>query len=129
MNEAVAELRALLQKPQAGLRLVHLHLGRLANPAAVDRQLVRSRLRELGKKADAWRLFDMPNADLMFLYQGLPFSAVEAVCRDIARSVGTPPGPSPYARTPSIHAEDALFDVIELTAHAGIVLRYLDGLS
>jgi hypothetical protein len=131
MNEAIAELRALLQKPQAGLRLVHLHLGRLENPAIVDRKAVRYVLREAGKKAAAWRLFDMPDGDLLFLYQGLAYSAVEAACRDIAlMAVETRlTGASPYGAPPSLHPGDALFHIFDLASNAGLVLRYLDGLD
>jgi hypothetical protein len=126
------ELKALLAKPQAGLRLVHLHLGRLENPAVVDRKAVRYVLRELGKKAAAWRLFDIANGDLMFMYQGLAYSAVEAACREIALMAIESPltGESPYPESPpSLHAGDALFHIFDLASNAGLVLRYLDGVS
>ena len=126
MNEAVAELGALLQKPQAGLRLVHLHLGRLENPHVVERKAVRYTLREAGKKAAAWRLFDMPNGDLLFLYQGLAYSAVEEACKEIALMAIESPltGASPYGTRPEV-----LFDIMDLASNAGPVLRYLDGLD
>lgn len=125
------ELKALLLKPQAGLRLVHLHLGRLENPAIVDRKAVRYTLRELGKKAAAWRLFDIANGDLMFMYQGLAYSAVEAACREIAlMAIETRlTGESPYGSPPSLHANDALFDIFDLASNAGLVLRFLESVT
>jgi len=111
MSEAVAELRALLQKPQAGLRLLHLPLGRF-NPTAEQRQAARQALRELGKTADAWRLFDMPDGDLLMLYQGAAPSAVQAAT---AKAAGVVPGMMPAS--------------VDVEADAAPVLRYLDGLG
>jgi hypothetical protein len=80
-----AELAALLKASQPGTRLIHLHLGRLQAPPSVEqRQAIRKALRELGKTADAWRLFDIANGDLLMLYEGLKASAAEATCRQIA---------------------------------------------
>ncbi len=118
------ELKALLMKPQAGLRLVHLHLGRLENPAIVDRKAVRYTLRELGKTAAAWRLFDIANGDLLMLYQGAADAAVEAACTQI---VGLLPGArlagvSPYGAA----GAGPLYDIIPLTGNTSPVLRYLE---
>jgi len=106
---ADAELAALLKAPQAGTRLIHLHLGRLQTaPAAEQRQAIRQTLRELGKTADAWRLFDIANGDLLMLYQGLAASAADAACRKIAGLLAgaTLTGANPYPTPDAIVIDD-----------------------
>lgn len=111
--DAVDELKALLQKPQAGLRLIHLPLGQLAPPpTAEQRTAVRQTLRELGKTADAWRLFDMPDGDLLMLYQGAREDSVQAAR---ARAAALVPGLAP--------------EFIDVDADPTPVLRYLDSLK
>ena len=129
MNEAIAELRALLQKPQAGLRLVHLHLGRLENPAIIDRKAIRGILRDLGKRAAAWRLFDIANGDLIMLYQGVEYAAAEQICRDIAarlaetRLIGACPYPDEVS---TAGPEGPLYHIFDLAQNIGLVRRYLE---
>ena len=78
------ELLALVQAARPGQLMVHLHLGRLETPPLVDRQAIRKVLREVGKKADAWRLFDMANGDLVLLLHGVDPATAEGACRMIA---------------------------------------------
>lgn len=112
---AAAELAALLKAPQAGLRLIHLHLGRLQTaPSAEQRQSIRQLLRTLGKQADAWRLFDMANGDLLMLYQGLADTAAEAACRQVT---GLLPDPPP------------IFEIVDVAASRERLLCYLDSVS
>lgn len=131
---AEAELAALLRPPQPGLRLIHLHLGRLQPaPTTEQRQAIRQTLRAVGKQADAWRLFDIANGDLLMLYQGLAFTAAEAACRQIAGLLpgATLTGKSPYPTPDAIVVNDPgpagpLYDILELTSTAERVLRYLE---
>lgn len=126
---AEAELAALLKAPQAGLRLVHLHLGRLDNPHACDRKILRTILRELGKKSDSWRLFDIANGDLLMLYRSLKYSAVEAACQEIAgllveaRLGGS--NPYPDGSMPP----GPLYHIFDLSSNASNVLRYLEAMQ
>lgn len=117
---AEQELVALLKASQPGQRLIHLHLGRLQMPpSAEQRQAIRQKLRELGRKADAWRLFDLPGGDLLMLYQGLAYTAAEETCRAIA---GLLPGAAltglnPYRSPEAIVVNDPgpqgpLYDVL-----------------
>jgi hypothetical protein len=131
---AAAELAALLKPPQAGLRLIHLHLGRLQTaPSAEQRQAIRQTLRTLGKQADAWRLFDMANGDLLMLYQGLRYTAAEAACKQVAGLLpdSTLTGLSPYPAAGMIVVDDPgpagpLYDIVQLSENTGPVLRYLE---
>ena len=131
---AEAELAALLKPPQAGLRLIHLHLGRLQTaPSAEQRQAIRQVLRSLGKQADAWRLFDMANGDLLMLYQGLRYTAAETACKEIAGLLpgATLTGLHPYSTPAAIMVNNPgpagpLYDILELTSTAERVLRDLE---
>lgn len=135
--DAEAELAALLRPPQPGTRLIHLHLGRLQTaPTAEQRQAIRQTLRTLGKQADAWRLFDIANGDLLMLYQGLRYTAAETACKEIAGLLpgATLTGLSPYSTPGAIVVNDPgpagpLYDILELTSTAERVLRYLETVS
>lgn len=116
-----AELAALLKAPQAGLRLIHLHLGRLAPaPSAEQRQTIRQALRELGRQADAWRLFDIASGDLLMLYQGVDDAKVQAACRRVSELL---PGASPTGINPYGGGAGALYDVL---ANPSDALRCLE---
>ncbi len=123
------ELKALLIKPQAGMCAIHVHLGRLDNPAVYDRKVMRGILRDLGKKSDSWRLFDIANGDLLMLYRGVAFAAVEAACREIAgllvesRLGGRSPYPDGSAPPgPTYH-------ILELSSNAAHLLHYLESVT
>jgi len=122
---AAAELAALLKAPQPGLRLIHLHLGRLQTaPTSEQRQAIRQTLRSLGKQADAWRLFDMANGDLLMLYQGLADTAAEAACRHVAGLLpnATLTGTSPYGPAEA----GSLYSILQASDNGERVLRYLE---
>jgi hypothetical protein len=131
---AAAELAALLKPPQPGLRLIHLHLGRLQPaPTAEQRQAIRQTLRTLGKQADAWRLFDIANGDLLMLYQGLAFTKAEAACKEVAGLLpcASLSGSSPYNDgVAGLPPGGPLYDIVPLAAdNTERVLRYLEAVG
>jgi hypothetical protein len=123
------ELVALLKASQPGQRLIHLHLGRLqTQPSAEQRQAIRQKLRELGRKADAWRLFDISGGDLLMLYQGLAATAAEETCRAIAGLLpgAALTGANPYRMPEAIVVDDPGRGLYDILADPRMALKVLE---
>src|SRR4051812_15265380 len=74
------KLLTLLQsanKELQGLRLVHLHLSLLDNVATNDVPTIQRMLGETSANAAHVQVFNLSNNDIIMLYKGLKFSAVE----------------------------------------------------
>lgn len=123
-----AKLLALLQsssKELQGLRLVHLHLSLLDKVEMTDAPRIQRLLAEVGANSAHLQMFDMSNGDMIMLYKGLKFSAVEEVCRKIealllAKSKLS--GVNPYK-------ESSIFSILELALNFVHVIRYCEGLA
>ena len=121
-----AKLMALLQsakKELQGLRLVHLHLGLLENTEFTDTTLITRVLKEVADNSAYLQIFNISNGDLIMLYKGLKFSAVEEVCKKLemlllakTRMVGRNP-----------YKEDTLYSILELSLNFVHVIRFLEG--
>ena len=123
-----AKLMALLQsakKELQGLRLVHLHLGKLENTEFTDTTLITRVLKEVADSSAYLQIFNISNGDLIMLYKGLKFAAVEEVCKKLemlllANTRMT--GPNPYK-------EDSLYTILELSLNFVHVIRFLEALG
>ncbi len=119
------KLMALLQsakKELQGLRLVHLHLGMLENTEFTDTALITRVLKEVADNSAYLQIFNISNGDLIMLYKGLKFSAVEEVCKKLemlllAKTRMT--GANPYK-------EDTLYTILELSLNFVHVIRFLE---
>src|SRR5262245_4793653 len=75
-----AKLLTLMQsanKELQGLRLVQLHLSLLENFGATDMPVIQRHIGETSANAAHVQLFNLSNNDIIMLYKGLKFSAVE----------------------------------------------------
>ena len=123
-----AKLLQLLQsssKELQGMRLVHLHLSILDKQELSDGPRIQRLLGELGANAAHLQMFDMSNSDLIMLYKGLKFSAVEETCKKIEAlllSKAKLTGPNPYK-------EMQLYSILELSLAFVHVIRYCEGLA
>lgn len=121
-----AKLMALLQsakKELQGLRLVHLHLGLLENTEFTDTTLITRVLKEVADNSAYLQIFNISNGDIIMLYKGLKFGAVEEVCKKIESLL--------LARTRMIglnpYKEEGLFSILELSLNFVHVIRFLEG--
>ena len=123
-----AKLLSLLQsssKELQGMRLVHLHLSLLDKIEMTDAPRIQRLLAEVGANSAHLQMFDMSNSDMIMLYKGLKFSAVEEVCKKIEAlllSKAKLTGPNPYK-------EMALYSILELSLNFVHVIRYCEGLA
>src|ERR1041385_1220541 len=81
-----AKLMNMLQsanKELQGLRLMHLHIGLLETTELSDSALIMRMLNEAAANAAHLQIFNISNGDIIMLYKGLKFSAVEEVCKKI----------------------------------------------
>jgi EAL domain-containing protein (putative c-di-GMP-specific phosphodiesterase class I) len=122
------KLMTLLQtanKELQGLRLLHLHLGLLENTEMSDTALINRLLAEVSANAAQLQMFNMSNGDIIMLYKGLKFSAVEEVCKKIeAQLLGKTrlKGTNPYK-------ENQVYSILELSLNFVHVIRYLESLG
>lgn len=123
-----AKLMALLQsakKELQGLRLVHLHLGLLENTEFTDTTLITRVLKEVADNSAYLQIFNISNGDIIMLYKGLKFGAVEEVCKKIETLL--------LARTRMMslnpYKETGLFSILELSLNFVHVIRYLEALG
>ena len=122
------KLMTLLQsanKEMQGLRLVHLHLGLLENTELNDTNVINRLLGEVAVNAAHLQMFNISNGDIIMLYKGLKFSAVEEVCKKIeamllAKTKMT--GPNPYR-------ENHVYSILELSMNFVHVIRYLESIA
>jgi len=123
-----AKLMTLMQsatKEMQGLRLVHLHLSLLENTELSDTAVINRLLGEVSANAAHLQMFNMSNGDIIMLYKGLKFSAVEEVCKKIeaqlfAKTKMT--GPNPYK-------EKQVYSILELSLNFVHVIRYLESIT
>ena len=123
-----AKLMALLQsakKELQGLRLVHMHLSLLENTEFTDTTLIARVLREIADQSAYLQIFNISNGDLIMLYKGLKFGAVEEVCKKIqalllskTRMVGSNP-----------YREEGLYTILELSLNFVHVIRFLENIG
>jgi hypothetical protein len=119
------KLMALLQsakKELQGLRLVHMHLSLLENTEFTDTTLIARVLREIADQSAYLQIFNISNGDLIMLYKGLKFAAVEEVCKKIEAlllSKTRMMGPNPYKET-------TLYSILELSLNFVHVIRFLE---
>jgi hypothetical protein len=122
------KLMALLQsakKELQGLRLVHLHLGLLENTEFTDTALIIRVLKEIADNSAYLQIFNISNGDIIMLYKGLKFSAVEEVCKKIEQLLLAKTrmkGPNPYK-------EQSLFSILELSLNFVHVIRFLESVG
>src|SRR5262245_37494754 len=120
-----AKLMALLQsakKELQGLRLVHLHLSMLENTEFTDTTLITRVLKEVADQSAYLQIFNISNGDIIMLYKGLKFGAVEEVCKKIEMLLFAKTrmvGPNPYRET-------SLFSILELSLNFVHVIRFLE---
>ena len=123
-----SKLMALLQsakKELQGLRLVHLHLSLLENTEFTDTTLITRVLKEISDNTSYLQIFNISNGDIIMLYKGLKFSAVEEVCKKIEQlllSKTRMTGVNPYK-------EDALYSILELSLNFVHVIRFLESIG
>jgi len=123
-----AKLLQLLQsssKELQGMRLLHLHLSLLDKQELSDGPRVQRLLQELGANAAHLQMFDMSNGDMIMLYKGLKFSAVEETSKKIEQlllSKAKLTGPNPYK-------EMQLYSILELSLAFVHVIRYCESLT
>lgn len=123
-----AKLMGLLQsakKELQGLRLVHMHLGLLENTEFTDTTLIARVLREIADQSAYLQIFNISNGDLIMLYKGLKFGAVEEVCKKIEAlllSKTRMTGLNPYK-------EDKLYSILELSLNFVHVIRFLESIG
>jgi EAL domain-containing protein (putative c-di-GMP-specific phosphodiesterase class I) len=123
-----SKLLALLESASnelQGLRLLHLHLGLLEKTELSDTALITRLLMEVAANSAQLHLFNMSNGDMLMLYKGLKFSAVEEVCKKIeasllakTRMIGTNP-----------YKEDSLYSILELSMNFVHVIRYVESIA
>jgi hypothetical protein len=122
------KLMALLQsakKELQGLRLVHLHLSLLENTEFTDTTLIIRVLKEISDNSAYLQIFNISNGDIIMLYKGLKFSAVEEVCKKIEQLLLAKTrmkGPNPYK-------EQSLFSILELSLNFVHVIRFLESVQ
>ncbi len=120
-------LLGLLQSARetlVGLRMVHLHLSRLADPQSIDPATVQNILEEVGADRPGFvRTFKLSNGDVVLLYRGLPWSEVDDACQRIAAMA--------LGRTRMIaqnpYTQDAtLYSIFELPSNVKVVVDHLE---
>ncbi len=122
------KLMTLLQsanKELQGLRLVHLHLSLLENTASTDVAVVQRHLNETSANAAHVQMFNISNGDIIMLYKGLKFSAVEEMCKKIEAmllSKTRMTAPNPYK-------EPTVYSILELSLNFVHVIRYLEAIT
>jgi len=122
------KLMALLQsakKELQGLRLVHMHLSLLENTEFTDTTLITRVLKEVADQSAYLQIFNISNGDIIMLYKGLKFSAVEEVCKKIEQVLLAKTrmmGANPYK-------EDALYSILELSLNFVHVIRFLESIG
>jgi hypothetical protein len=82
-------------------------------------------LKEVADSSAYLQIFNISNGDLIMLYKGLKFAAVEEVCKKLemlllAKTRMT--GPNPYK-------EDSLYTILELSLNFVHVIRFLEALG
>jgi len=122
------KLMTLLQsasKDMQGMRMVHLHLSLLENTEINDTNVINRMLSEVASNAAHLQMFNISNGDMIMLYKGLKFSAVEEVCKKIETMLfgkTKMTGPNPYK-------ENHVWSILELSMNFVHVIRYLEGIS
>jgi EAL domain-containing protein (putative c-di-GMP-specific phosphodiesterase class I) len=122
------KLMTLLQsasKDMQGLRLVHLHLSQLDNTELSDTAVINRMLGEVSANAAHLQMFNMSNGDIIMLYKGLKFSAVEEVCKKIEAQLLAKTkmnGPNPYR-------ENSTYSILELSMNFVHVIRWLESIT
>src|SRR5258708_1938880 len=122
------KLMTLLQsasKELQGLRLVHLHLSLLENMTTTDIPLIQRHLAEVTANAAHLQMFNMSNNDIIMLYKGLKFSAVEDVCKKIEAQLLAKTkmkGANPYKET-------TVWSILELSMNFVHVIRWLESIT
>ena len=122
------KLMTLLQsasKEMQGMRLVHLHVSLLENTELNDTNIINRLLGEVAANAAHLQMFNISNGDIIMLYKGLKYSAVEEVCKKIeamllAKTKMT--GPNPYR-------ENHVYSILELSMNFVHVIRYLESIG
>jgi EAL domain-containing protein (putative c-di-GMP-specific phosphodiesterase class I) len=122
-----AKLLALLESANnelQGLRLLHLHLSLLDKTELSDMALITRLLMEVAANSAQLHLFNMSNGDVLMLYKGLKFSAVEDVAKKIEASL--------LAKTKMIginpYKEESLYSILELSMNFVHVIRYVESI-
>ncbi|HEX9466612.1 MAG TPA: hypothetical protein VGB82_28775 [Alphaproteobacteria bacterium] len=122
------KLMTLLQsatKEMQGLRLVHLHLSLLDNTELSDTAVINRMLGEVSANAAHLQMFNMSNGDIIMLYKGLKFSAVEDVCKKIEAQLLAKTkmkGANPYKET-------TVWSILELSMNFVHVIRWLESIT
>lgn len=105
-----------------GMRLVHLHLSLLEKTELTDTTMIDRLLQEVAASAAHTQMFNMSNGDMLMIYKGLKFSAVEDMCKKIEASLMAKTkmtGPNPYK-------ENSVYSVLELSMNFVHVIRYAE---
>ena len=122
-----ASLIGLLQSARAtlvGLRMVHFHLSRLADPQSIDPAVVLDLLEAVAADTPGYaRMFKLSNGDVVMMYRGLQWSEVDDACQSIAALA--------LRRTRMIaqnpYTQDAtLYSIFELLSNLKVVLERLE---
>lgn len=122
------KLMALLQsakKELQGLRLVHLHLGTLENTEFTDTPLITRVLKEVADNSAYLQIFNISNGDLIMLYKGLKFAAVEEVCKKLEMLLLA----KTRMATLNPYKGDTLYTILELSLNFVHVIRFLEDLG
>jgi EAL domain-containing protein (putative c-di-GMP-specific phosphodiesterase class I) len=107
-----------------GMRLVHLHLSLLEKTELTDTTMIERLLQEVAASAAHTQMFNMSNGDMLMIYKGLKFSAVEDMCKKIEASLMAKTkmtGPNPYK-------ENSVYSVLELSMNFVHVIRYAESI-
>jgi EAL domain-containing protein (putative c-di-GMP-specific phosphodiesterase class I) len=107
-----------------GMRLVHLHLSLLEKTELTDTTMIERLLQEVAASAAHTQMFNMSNGDMLMIYKGLKFSAVEDMCKKIEASLMAKTkmtGPNPYK-------ENSVYSILELAMNFVHVIRYAESI-